>query len=117
MPPQWVQDIQNEHHFAYCLTESFHSPHATVPCETQLLVTTLGKWVEGSGTAGAEEKSEVSDGLVARSCQLLYEETRTHVLQYAAEFWELISSVIWEKKKILAAYWRDSGCEDVGRAV
>lgn len=33
---------------------------------------------------GAEEKAEVSDGLVARDCQPLYPETCMHVLPYAA---------------------------------
>lgn len=80
MPPLWAQGIQNEHHFAYRLTEPFWCPHATVTLEIQPWVTTLGKWAEGSGTA--EEKSVVSDGQVARSCQPLYTATRMHVLQY-----------------------------------
>ena len=56
-----------------------------VTYETQPWATTLGKWVEEGRTAGAEEKSVVSDGEVARSCQPLYPATHMHVLQYAAE--------------------------------
>lgn len=83
MSPQWVQGIENEHCFA---------------CETQSwgfsTISPLYKWIERSGTAGAEE-TVASDGSVGRSCRPLYLVMRVHVLQYAAG----VSGAIWDTEE------------------
>jgi len=72
--------------------------------ETQLWVTALGRWVEGSVTAGAEETLVVSDGWVARSCQLLYPATCMRVFT-KQRFQVHTSSTRWDKEENFGSIW------------
>lgn len=108
MSPEWVQGTQNEHHFVYCLAAFYLLPGGGFLesiCETLARVFTLGKCLAGNGTVGTEEKSVVSDGWAARSCQSLCPWLIYMCYSMQQKFQMLISSAIWDKEGNSGSIW------------